>query len=169
MLAIGCAYATSASGAHLPSRIRRRGELPPGGSDQRSAHTFAEILAVKRACKCRRVRQSRRQGPIPAAVFHGIVGTGPHLRSGLGSRHATSAPRRGSRVTLQHRSLQTPAQAPGPRGVAAHGPMRKNGAAHLPRTVRSIPPIPRGEGVRAGACKTPCGAMRAKAAVPRSK
>ena len=45
-------------------------------------------------------------------VFHGIVGTGPHLRSGIGSRHGTSAPRRGSRVTLQHRSLQAPAQAP---------------------------------------------------------
>jgi hypothetical protein len=45
--AMGCAYATSAAGAlgvHLPSRLRRRGELPPGGSDQRSAHTFAEIL-----------------------------------------------------------------------------------------------------------------------------
>ncbi len=126
-LGLGSAYAASARG---------RSQLLPktqGGIEQRSAHTFAEMVrAVGRKETAAASAKARPQGMIAAACILRPKFSLPSM-VGLGSFCATSAPKPGSRTAQRHRIVQAHLAAVPPIGVFAVARMQRmvRHASHL--------------------------------------
>ena len=105
----------------LPRRTHRHGRPSQGGFEQRSAHTFAEMVqAFAEDEKTTTSAKARHQSMIASAHILRPNCSIPAV-VGLGAPRATSAPKPGSLVTHQHRILQAHLPPCPPRGVFAIG------------------------------------------------
>ena len=111
-----CACCICIRTGQLPRWTHRHGMPSQGGFEQRSAHTFAEMArALVEDEKATVSAKARLQSMIvasrilrPKCLIPSVVG--------MGSPHATSAPKLGSLATHQHRILESTPAAPAPIG-----------------------------------------------------